>query len=136
MKIRKEIVLDAAIEDVWQAVTDRGALSSWYMQTDDFEPVIGCKFVFTDKPQGKWDGKVLGEVLEADAPNRLVYTFTGNQMDDVTTVSWTLRSEGSRTRVVIEHTGFSGFGGWLMGSIIKLGWRKFLKRLRAHVDQH
>jgi len=132
--IHREMVLAAPIDQVWDAITDQSALSQWYMRTEDFQPQVGCKFVFTDRPQGKWDGKVHGEVLEVEAPHRLVYTFWGNQMSSKTRVEWKLSAEGNATRVVIDHTGFEGFGDWLMGQIISFGWKKFLRALREHVE--
>ena len=127
--IRKSIVVDTSVAKVWDAITDRAKLSSWYMETDDFEPTVGSRFQFRDEPQGKWDGKIQGEVTEVREQEVLAYTFTGNQMSYVTTVRWTLENLGEKTRVTIDHTGFEGFSGLLMKLIIQFGWRKFLNRL-------
>lgn len=132
--IHRELVVDAPVEAVWRAITDRESLSKWYMRTDNFEPVVGCEFVFEDAPQGKWDGKVHGEVLEVEAPHLLVYSFWGNQMKCKTTVRWQLTDENGQTRIRVDHTGFEGFGDWLVGNIIAFGWRKFLKALRRHLE--
>lgn len=127
--IHKTLLVDAAIERVWEAITDRSMLSRWYMETGDFEPVVGSSFEFRDTPQGKWDGKIHGEVTEVRAPSVLEYTFTGNQMNYTTTVRWSLASEGERTRITIDHTGFEGLPGLLMKTIIQFGWGKFTNRL-------
>ena len=132
--IHRELLVAAPIDRIWYAITNREALSQWYMRTSDFEPTVGCKFIFEDKPQGKWDGKVHGEVLEVEPPRLLVYSFWGNQMKGRTTVRWTLTEEGDQTRIRVDHTGFEGFGDWLMGHIIAFGWRKFLKSLRRHLE--
>ena len=127
--IHKEIMIDAPAERVWDAITDKTKLTRWYMSTENFEPTVGTKFEFQDKPQGKWDGKILGEVTTVDAPRLLEYTFWGNQMKYTTKVRWTLVQQGNRTKVVVDHTGFEGFGGGLMKLIIQFGWNKFLKQL-------
>ncbi len=132
--IHREISVEASIDQVWEAITSRESLSQWYMSTSNFEPVVGCQFVFEDKPQGKWDGKVHGEVLQVEAPSQLVYSFWGNQMKGKTTVRWTLTEEGQNTRIRVDHTGFEGFGDWLIGNIIAFGWRKFLKSLRRYLE--
>ncbi len=130
--IHREIVIDAPIEMVWSAITTRQYLGEWYMRTSDFEPVVGNTFVFEDEPQGKWDGKVHGEVMHVESPKRLVYSFWGNQMSYKTIVEWSLDQVGGKTRVRVDHTGFEGLGGFVMRNIIAFGWRKFLKKLQQH----
>ena len=131
--IHKEIVIAAPVARVWRAITEQSELSHWYMRTDDFAPEVGCEFHFQDEPQGKWDGKITGEVLRADEPNVLEFTFWGNQMSYTTTVRYTLKDEGGSTRLTVDHTGFEGIGGALMRFIIQFGWGKFLKQLAASV---
>jgi len=118
-------------ERVWRALTDRHALSTWLMETD-FEPVLGHKFTFRDKPRPGWDGITHGEVIELDPPRRLAYTWRGRPGPDKpfnidTVVRWTLAPEGSGTRLVLEHTGFAGFRGVLVSFILSTGWKKLMR---------
>jgi uncharacterized protein YndB with AHSA1/START domain len=96
------------IDRVWKALTDREVVSGWLMQTD-IEPEVGRKFTFTDPNAGEqWSGIVECEVLEADEPKRLSYSWNGGFP---TTVTFTLESTADGgTRVRVEQTGFDAAG--------------------------
>ena len=71
--LRKEVFLPHPPEDVWLALTDPQALAEWLMP-NNFEPVAGRKFRFhVDPMPGPYPGGSECEVLEVDAPRRLVY---------------------------------------------------------------
>ena len=118
-------------ERVWRALTDRNALSKWLMETD-FEPVLGATFRFKDKPRPGWDGITHGEVIELDPPRRLAYTWRGRPGPDQpfnidTVVRWTLEPDDAGTKLVLEHTGFTGFRGVLVSFILSTGWKKLMR---------
>lgn len=73
MKIVQQREYAQAPEHVWEALTRADAIRQWWLDTD-FEPTVGHRFEFRDTPQGSWDGRAVGEVLEADAPHRVVFT--------------------------------------------------------------
>ena len=101
-------------ERVWQAITSPDLLAQWWVP-GNIEATVGHAFVL-EMPG--W-GNVACEVLEVDAPNRLVYTFAD------WTLTWTVRAEGTGTRLFLEHAGFDldnpqhRFGFENMGP----GWR-------------
>jgi uncharacterized protein YndB with AHSA1/START domain len=129
--LRLERVYPQAPDRVWRALTDRERLSRWLMQTD-FEPTLGHKFTFRSKPRGGWDGVTYCEVTELEPPRRLAYTWRGGPGGDKpvtldTVVRFTLSPEGTGTRLVLEHTGFTGFKSILVSMLMKSGWQKMMR---------
>lgn len=120
-------------ERVWRALTDSRAIAEWLMP-NNFEPRLGHKFQFRTKPMGGWDGIVHCEVLECDPPRRLVYTWKSNMLDTV--VAWTLEPTAEGTRLVLEHSGFSGMKALMISFVVGSGWKGMLeKAIRAAVGR-
>lgn len=127
--IRLEQTYSYPPDRVWRALTDPQALGQWLMQTD-FEPRLGKKFQFHDKPRPGWRGIVDCEVVELEPPRRLAYTWQGDPGKPATLVRWTLEPIAGGTRLVLEHSGFKGIGGFFLRSILSGGWRdKILQKL-------
>jgi uncharacterized protein YndB with AHSA1/START domain len=89
-------------ERVWDALTDPEKMSRWLLPAPDFAPEPGRRFHL----HGPGGERIGGEVREADAPHRLVYTWDGGNTDATPThVTWTLTpTERGGTHVRIEHT--------------------------------
>jgi uncharacterized protein YndB with AHSA1/START domain len=133
--LRLERVYPQAPDRVWRALTDRERLSRWLMETD-FEPTLGHAFTFRSKPRPGWDGITYCHVTELDPPKTLAYTWRGgpgkdkpNSLDTI--VRFTLVPEGTGTRLVLEHTGFTGFAAVAISVIMKSGWAKMMRRTLA-----
>jgi len=133
MKIRLERVYPHPIESIWTALTDRRAIEQWWVETD-FEPEVGHEFYFQDEPQGSWDGRVTGRVLEVSAPTRIRFSWQGDGHD--TTVCYQLERLESGTRLTIEHDGFQGMRGLLLRTLLRFGWGKLVKRLLPEMASH
>lgn len=121
-------------EHVWAALTSSEALAEWFMP-NDFEPSAGHRFTFRTKPAPGFDGIVHCEVLEIDAPRRMVWSWAGGPID--TTVTFTLEPEGpGSTRLRMRQTGFAGLSGQLTRRILGGGYPRILgKRLPAYLDR-
>ena len=134
--LRVERVYPHAPEKVWRAITDPEKLSTWLMRTD-FAPALGHRFTFRAKPQPGWDGITHCEVIELEPPRRLAFTWRGGAGPDQpltldTVVRFTLTAEGAGTRLVLEHTGFTGVKGVLLSFLMGSGWGEMLRvRLAA-----
>jgi uncharacterized protein YndB with AHSA1/START domain len=111
-------------ETVWRALTDPALIPLWTStgaggRPEGFAPVAGKKFRFVAKPKPGWNGIVDCEVLEADEPRLLRYSWTdGNGGGNVTQVAYRLESRGGGTRFTYEHTGFTGIGGLFMATLL------------------
>jgi uncharacterized protein YndB with AHSA1/START domain len=126
--IRKEVTYPHPPHRVWRALTDPAILATWLMESD-IAPRVGHRFRFRTKPRSGFDGIVHCEVLEADPPHRLVYTWGGGPTKErPTVVTWTLAptDDGRGTRLVLEHSGFHGVAGFLLRSMLGRGWGRKL----------
>ena len=116
-EIREEIVLRAPPARVWRALTDPAELLVWW---GDPAAYRCTRWVFTPKPGSPWrvEGTnarggafwVEGEVLEADPPRRLSYSWKPSWIEvPATTVRIALEPAGEGTRLVWRHCGFEGY---------------------------
>jgi uncharacterized protein YndB with AHSA1/START domain len=125
-----ERVMPHAPEKIWRALTESHLISEWLMK-NDFKPVIGHRFQFRAQPVPGWSGVTNCEVLEAEAPRRLVYrwgdgTESGSGLKTI--VTWTLTQQANGTHVRMEHSGFESkdeHGYEAMGG----GWPRILAGL-------
>jgi uncharacterized protein YndB with AHSA1/START domain len=128
--VRIERTYDHSPEQVWRALTDPAALAEWLM-ANDFQPKLGHRFKFRDKPRGGWDGIVYCEVIELEENRRIAYRWCGNAFGKEsfldTVVTWTLEPMGEKTRLVLEHTGFRGFKATMLSFMLGAGWKKMLR---------
>ena len=118
--------LPAAPAKVWAALTQPDLHARWWA-AGDVQPVVGHRFSLDMGSRGQQPCEVL-----AVEPQRLFrYTFAPEMLG--TTITWRLASEGTGTRLELEHAGFdlatpmgqTAFQG--MGA----GWPRVLDRLEA-----
>jgi uncharacterized protein YndB with AHSA1/START domain len=125
---------------VWRAVTDPALVPRWTSEglgarPEGFAPEVGTKFRFVAKPQIFWRGIVDCEVLEAEAPRHLRYSWIGDVGEAPSIVTYTLAPQGAGTRFTYDHTGFSGVGGMIMSRILRRVRTRMLDvGLRALLD--
>lgn len=89
-EVRKNIVINAPIEKVWEYVATAEGIANWFMP-NDMQPIEGNKFTLK---AGPWGDSVC-KVTEVNPPNRLSFewgaewliTFELNQRDDHTEVT-------------------------------------------------
>lgn len=121
-------------ERVWKALTDSRMLSNWYLD-NDFSPVVGQKFTFYLSPDSAFTGQLCGEVIRADAPHQLIYSFWGGPITEKTVVTWTLVAEGVGTLLTLHHTGFYGASDDILNNtIMTICPSRFLYRLAEVLD--
>ncbi len=153
----KDVVIersfDAPIDLVWRMWTEPEHFKAWYgptgalIPTAEIDPSVGGRrFISMEMqtPNGTMQMWFVGEHLEVDAPNRLVYTESmcdadGNvtpaadmgMPDDhptETRVVVELADDGGKTKLTLTHVGVPadspGASGWTMA----------LDKLTEHVD--
>ena len=131
--IRKEILLPHPPARVWRGIADSSALAEW-MFPNDFEPRVGHHFTFRvpANPAVGFEGLVVrSEVLECEAPKRLVFSWKVAGPVADTQVSFRLEPDGDGTRLFFEHSGFdlSQPGGNQALKGAEYGWAKMLGQL-------
>lgn len=132
--LTKERSYPHPIAVVWRALTLAEELSAWFVQAD-FKAEVGYRYTFT-----RGETKVLGEVIEVDAPHRLSYTWTVGDPNIVTTVRWRLKEQGASTLVSLEHSGISGYPSADLAATMfghfEHGWEDCFAQLQRHLSAH
>lgn len=120
-------------EAVWVALTDRWALAEWLMP-NDFEPRVGHRFQFRVDPMPGFSGVTECEVLELDAPRRMVWSWVVVPKDGskprppAMILTWRLTPEGKGTRLYLHQTGAEVLNWWWRLSMSH-GWSRMLRTL-------
>jgi len=102
LDIACEQMLPNAIEEVWSQLTDAGAISNWLLATDEFRPGVGCRFRMERMSNAGW---VDAEVLEMQAPRRMVWSWSVGDANPPSKVTFMLGREGEGTRLRLRHVG-------------------------------
>jgi uncharacterized protein YndB with AHSA1/START domain len=104
--VKQDIMLEVfyphSPDRVWQALTDRHALTAWMME-NDFEPQLGRKFQFRHSGLPGFDTFIHCEVIEIEPPKRLVYRWQDPQSRTSTIVQWTLTAAAEGTTLQLQH---------------------------------
>lgn len=138
--IRKQRHYAHPPEDVWAALTDPHALAEW-LEPNDHQPTVGHKFQFRADPGICGAGVKECEVLECDAPRRLVWSWVHVPRDAAAPppaamrIAWTLIPEDGGTTLILEHTGAENIS-WFLRSLMRVGWGYMMKRLIAKILLH
>jgi uncharacterized protein YndB with AHSA1/START domain len=111
MKIEPVIVvrtLSAAVEKVWNAITDKDQMKQWYFDLAEFKPVAGFEFQFYGGTEEK-QYLHLCKVIQAIPPKRLSYSWRYDGYEGRSIVIFELFDEGEITRVILTHHGLQTF---------------------------
>ena len=115
-------------EKIWRALTQPHLIEEWLMK-NDFKPAVDHRFNLS----AEW-GVLDCQVLEVEPNKTLAYTWNGLGLES--TVTWTLSSAGTGTRLRMEQVGFKP-DQKLAYHGAKAGWPQFLGRLEevlARID--
>ncbi|MEO6395422.1 MAG: SRPBCC domain-containing protein [Devosia sp.] len=85
-------------EKIWRALTQPHLMGEWLMK-NDFKPVVGQSFKFTED----WGG-IECKVLTLEPNRTLSYSWSAFGLDSV--VTWTLVPTPAGTRLRMEQAGF------------------------------
>lgn len=124
--IRLDVVYPHPPERLWRALTDPRVVSTWLLPTADLAAVVGQRFRFRRSPAPPGEELVYCEVLAADAPRRLSYTWRQAGLE--TRITWTVSPAPEGARVQLEHAGFSGVKGIGQSVLLGSAWQRRLDR--------
>jgi len=135
--INKSIFLSAPKELVWEFLTDKDKLGLWFhpaaANLEQGKPYVLLSDVTDAESKVCW-----GEVLTADKPNSLSYTFTVGPLGGaMTTVHWKLEDAAGGTRVSLVHDGVDDAAGdAALGLLMALdnGWDEHFAKLRKEIS--
>jgi uncharacterized protein YndB with AHSA1/START domain len=129
--IEREVVIRAAPDRVFQALTDPAELTRWFMNVAEVDLRRGGRL------RHSWDGygTTEGRVLEADPPHRFVFTWDEGPELGETTIAIDLTPEGDGTRLRLVESGFQAGDDWdRLYADHADGWTQELENLRAWIE--
>jgi uncharacterized protein YndB with AHSA1/START domain len=103
IKVTREVQIDASPETVWEFLVDPEKIKRWKGTMVSLEARVGTPYRIEVIP-----GHIAsGEIVEADPPNKLVYTWgwegDGPVQPGSTTVVYELVPEGAGTKLLFTH---------------------------------
>ena len=103
-----ERTLNASINKVWQAITDRGEMKNWYFDLEAFKPEPGFEFQFYGGSEEK-QYLHLCKVTEVEQGKKLSYSWKYDGNPGESLVTFELFEEGDKTRIILTHEGLESF---------------------------
>lgn len=103
-----ERTLNAPVERVWKALTDRDQMKEWYFDMPEFKPEVGFEFTFP----GQSDDKTyvhLCKIIEIEPNKKLKHSWRYETHPGNSFVTWELFPEGNATRLKLTHEGLETF---------------------------
>ncbi len=136
--IIKEVVLNASVEKVWKAITDKGEMKNWYFDIAEFKPEVGFTFQFYGGDEkNQW--LHLCTITEAVPGKKLSYSWRYEGYPGESFVTFEVIEEGEKTRVKLTHAGLESFGTdlpWLAKENFNEGWEEILNTsLKKYLEQ-
>lgn len=104
----KEVVIEAPVAKVWEAITDKNAMKQWYFDLSDFKPEVGFEFRFIGGDCTK-SYLHLCTITEVIPEKKLTHSWSYDGFPGKSFVTWELFDEGGATRVKLTHTGLETF---------------------------
>jgi uncharacterized protein YndB with AHSA1/START domain len=112
----------AAVEDVWDAITDPDRVRRWFL------PLSGEL-----RPGGSFqlEGHVGGEIISCEPPGHLAVTFGG----ETSLVDVRLSADGEQTLLILEHSVPLSLAGSAAGALyVGPGWDGALMGVALYLD--
>ncbi|MEO1052960.1 MAG: SRPBCC domain-containing protein [Bacteroidota bacterium] len=148
--VEKTLTIDAAIADVWKALTDAEELVRWFPLQAEVTPGAGGKMKWT------WDDKYAWEfeIDEWQPEKKLKISYTLNQdhfvneeqmnpdsimmnSSAVLAVDYELETQDGKTVLRLVHSGFGTDDKWdELYDGVRRGWNQELLSLKHYVEHH
>jgi uncharacterized protein YndB with AHSA1/START domain len=125
-----ERVLDAPIERVWHALTNKDEIKHWSFEIAEFEPEEGFEFTFYGEHEGTRFVHFC-RITEVVDERKLAYSWRYENVRGVSHVTWELFPEGGKTRLRLTHEGLENFahaGAHYLRSNFVAGWTDIIGR--------
>ena len=120
--IHLERIYPHPVESVWEAIATSHGLAAWLMP-NTFAPVVGHRFQFRWKKMIGWRGIVDCEVTALQPMRLLSFRWQGDEKQRPTLVTLRIEAVPGGTKLVLDHDGFRGFGGFLSRAMMSGGWK-------------
>jgi len=121
--------INAPVDKVWNAITDKAEMKKWYFDIPDFELKQHHEFNFFE-PGGERKYHHHGEIVEILPNQKLKHTWSYPEVSkEKTIVKWELEPDGNETVVTLTHKGLENFehlGNDFTKNSFESGWKSIL----------
>ncbi|MEO6305981.1 MAG: SRPBCC domain-containing protein [Bacteroidia bacterium] len=104
-----ERTLNAPIEKVWSAISNKDEMKNWYFDLAEFKPEVGFEFEFTGGPDEDRQYVHQCKITEAIPNKKLTYIWAYKGYEGISHVTFELFKEGDKTKIKLTHTGLESF---------------------------
>jgi uncharacterized protein YndB with AHSA1/START domain len=104
-----ERTLNAPVERVWTAITDKDQMREWYFDVSAFKAEPGFEFQFTGTSKEDTTYLHKCKVTEVVPGRRLTYSWRYEGYEGNSFVTFELFPEGDKTRIRLTHEGLESF---------------------------
>jgi len=104
-----ERTIDAPVEIVWQAITDKDRMKEWYFNLEDFRPEVGFEFRFPGQGRKGESYLHICKVTEVIPLRKLTYSWNYQGYEGMSKVTFELTEESNRTKLKLTHQGLETF---------------------------
>ena len=108
--IVKEVTVNAPVEKVWKAITDKDEMKKWYFNLKEFKPEVGFEFRFSGGPSPDRQYLHICEITEVVTNKKITYSWRYDGYPGKSFVTFELFEEGDSTRIKLIHEGLETFG--------------------------
>jgi len=104
-----ERILNAPVEMVWKAITNKDEMKQWYFDIPAFKPQVGLTFQFIGRGKKGDEFIHLCEVIEVIGQKKLTYSWQYQGYEGKSFVTFELSPEGTKTKLKLTHAGLETF---------------------------
>ncbi len=107
--VKISVKVNAPLDKVWNAITNKEQMKNWYFDVPDFEPKIGNNFSFYGGDENE-EYHHFCEIVDLIPNEKLKHSWTYPEISkEKTLVKWELKSENEGTIVTLTHKGLEAF---------------------------
>lgn len=107
--INIERVLNAPVNKVWSAISNKEEMKQWYFDLAEFKAEKGFKFRFTGGTPEGIQYLHLCEITEVIPGRKLTYSWKYDGYEGISYVTFSLTPMGEKTKLVLTHEGLESF---------------------------
>ncbi len=136
--VKVSVKVNAPVDKVWNALTDKEQMKNWYFDIPDFELKEGNAFNFYE-PGEERKFHHHCEIAEVVPQEKLKHSWTYPDISkEKTLVKWELKPESEGTVVTLTHKGLENFhhlGEDFYPESFQKGWEEIIgKSLKGFVE--
>ena len=132
--IQQEIRVQASPQKVFEALTRKEALESWFPSQVESDPRPGGSYTYVFKyPDPEQGGTQTGKYVQVEPARRVSYTWEAAGVE--TQVDFRLRADQGATLVSLEHAGFGGPEPEKVRAMHEQVWGVYLQNLKSFLEQ-